>query len=64
MISDHHGWIMNARLPFPSVSELCDNMTLLWENGHHGYNELNDRLPEYSAEKMVTSTSLHHIKLP
>jgi len=61
LIADHRGWIWKEKLPFTSVSGLCDNIESLWNDEYQGRKDVNDRIPEDVAKKIVRS-SLYLIK--
>ncbi|MDP2267689.1 MAG: helix-turn-helix domain-containing protein, partial [Deltaproteobacteria bacterium] len=55
------GWTWRGKLPVSSLARLYDDVALLWINGYHSTNGLNDRIPEAIAGKAIDS-SLYLIK--
>ncbi|MDO9584859.1 MAG: HRDC domain-containing protein, partial [Syntrophales bacterium] len=52
----NHGWNWRGKLPATTLAKLCDDVALLWMNGHHSANGLNDRIPEEMAHKDIDAS--------
>ncbi len=53
-----NGWSFDGTLPRSSLSELVDDVDLLWINGYQSYNGINDRIPIELVEQHITSSLL------
>ena len=49
-------WIWDTTLPISLVPQLCDKVDQIWENGYHGPNALNDRMPEALVRETISSS--------
>ena len=45
-ISEKKDWQREGRIPFKEIGSFCDGLGILWLNGYHSMNGLNDRIPE------------------
>ena len=45
-ISEKKGWQREGRILFKEIGSFCDGLGMLWLNGYHSMNGLNDRIPE------------------